>query len=77
MQRFKDETKSACGAVADRVHDAGKTVTDTFTNVFQMIPGTQLLRSSPEDKALREQERLQQAAESRPDPDNAFVPRAP
>ncbi|QJW94230.1 hypothetical protein [Frigoriglobus tundricola] len=77
LQRFKDETKSACGAVADRVHDAGKVIVDVTTNAVQMIPGAQLLKSSPEDKAVREQEGLQRAADAGPTAESQFVPRAP
>ena len=76
LQRFKSEAKEACGAVADRLHDAGKIVVDMSTTVIQMIPGAQLLKSSPEDAAAREQERAQRAAEMRPDAD-PFVNRAP
>lgn len=77
VQRFKESTKSTAGAVADRIHDAGKFVVDTASTVFEMIPGTQLLKSSPEEKALREQERLQRNADLKPDALNQFVPRAP
>ncbi|MCI0703129.1 MAG: DUF1466 family protein [Planctomycetia bacterium] len=77
LQRFKNETRSAFGAVADRINDAGKLVMDAFGNLLQFIPGSQFLRSSPEEQAVREQERLQRLADTRPDIDNTFIPRAP
>lgn len=75
LQRFKDATKSTCGAIADRINDGGKVVVDVVGNVVDFIPGAQLLKSTPEDQAVREQERLQRAADRRPDLDNTFVPR--
>ncbi|AMV27012.1 hypothetical protein VT84_21600 [Gemmata sp. SH-PL17] len=77
MQRFKEGTKSTCGAIADRINDVGHTTADVFRNATDFIPGAQLLKSTPEDKAVREQERLQRATESRPTLDETFVPRAP
>ncbi len=77
VQRFKEGTKSTAGAVADRINDAGKFVVGTASSVFEMIPGSQLLKSSPEEKAAREQDRLQRAADLKPDTLNQFVPRAP
>jgi hypothetical protein len=77
IQRFKESAKSTCGAVADRLHDAGKMVVDAVGNAIQFIPGAQWFRSSPEDAAVREQERLQRAAETTPSQLNQFVPRAP
>ncbi|MDY3560350.1 hypothetical protein R5W23_001583 [Gemmata sp. JC673] len=77
LQRFKDTTKSTLGAVADRVHDGGKFVADAVTTAIEFIPGAQLLKSNPEDQAIREQERLQRDADRRPNLDNTFVPRAP
>jgi len=44
--------------------------------VAQLIPGAQLLKSSPEDAAAREQERARRAAEARPEAD-PFVTDAP
>lgn len=77
LQRFKAGAKSAAGAVADGIHDAGKFVADTASNLFQFVPGAQALKSTPEDAAAREQERLRRAAERNPDALNQFVPRAP
>ncbi|HEY1188110.1 MAG TPA: hypothetical protein VGE74_10660 [Gemmata sp.] len=77
LQRFKDATKSTCGAIADRINDGGKVVVDVVTTAVDFIPGAQLLKSNPEDRAVREQERLQRAVDARPDIDNTFVPRGP
>lgn len=77
LQRFKASTKSACGAVADGIHNFGQATVTVMTNAFQFVPGSQLLKSTPADQALNEQERLQNAAERNPDTLNQFVPRAP
>lgn len=77
MQRFRDTSKETFGTVADRISDVGTFVADGFRAAIQFIPGSQLLTPDPEGRAVREQERLQRAADNRPDLDNTFVPRMP
>jgi hypothetical protein len=77
LHRFKESAKSTAGAVADRINDVGKVMADALSNAVQFIPGAQLFQSSPEEKAVREQERLQRGADTRPNVDGSFVPRAP
>jgi hypothetical protein len=77
IQRFNQGAKNAMGATADRIHDAGRAVLLPVVNVARRVPGAQLLTSSPEDKASREQVMLERAAGRRVDPENAFVPRGP
>lgn len=77
IERFKTATKSACGAVADRIYDGGQFVVTVATNALQFVPGIQFLKSDPEDAAAREQERLERGAEMRQDVQDQFVPRAP
>ena len=43
-------------------------------NAIQFIPGAQLLKSRPEDAAVREQERLERASGVLPNLQNPFVP---
>jgi hypothetical protein len=76
MQRFRAAAKSASGAVADRLNDAGKVVMDALESAFQFIPGSQFLTSTAEDAAVRGQERLERAVETIP-PADQFVPRLP
>ena len=77
-QQLAQGAKSAVGAGADRVQDAGRAVLRPVVNGLKMLPGAQLFRTSPEDQAARAREAAQRQADRLPpNPDQVFVPRSP
>jgi hypothetical protein len=77
LRQLRATAKSAAGATADRINDVGQLIVTPLSNAAQAFPGAQLLQSTPEDQAVRAQERLQRAADLNPNIDNTFVPRVP
>jgi len=75
LQRFGAGAKNAVGTAADHIHEAGRMALTPVVNGLRMLPGAQLLTSTPEDQAEKARDAALRQTERLPNPDAAFIKR--